>query len=52
VLCRDADFNIHGFPEYKEEEGVLTFYDVEYGLYNNDVIKYYNIKPILPHILH
>lgn len=42
VRCNSGDFNIHAISK-----GI-----VEMGPYNGDVIRYYKLKPILPHILH
>lgn len=42
VRCNNGDFNIHN----------ITQGEVEKGPFDGDVIQYYKVKPILPHILH
>lgn len=53
VRCNSGDFNIHGIESmYGTPEGEIMLQQVEYEPYNGDVIKYYKVKPILPHYLH
>jgi hypothetical protein len=49
IKCNSGDFNIHGLTE---DSYPLYNFDVEYNLYDKDVIKYYKVKPILPHYIH
>lgn len=49
LKCNSGDFNIHNL---KSENYPLQNFSVEYDLFNEEVIKYYKLKPILSHYLH